>query len=51
MNMKDIKMIRTDVLVVGGGMAALFAAIKAKEEGVSVTMVDKGYTGRNGPET
>ena len=40
--------IETDVLVVGGGMAALFAAIKAKEEGVSVTMVDKGYAGRSG---
>ena len=40
--------ITTDVLVVGGGMAALFAAIKAKEEGVSVTMVDKGYAGRSG---
>jgi len=40
--------IMTDVLVVGGGMAALFVAIKAKEEGVSVTMVDKGYAGRSG---
>lgn len=46
--MKKEQRITTDVLVVGGGMAALFAAIKAKEEGVSVTMVDKGYTGRSG---
>ena len=40
--------ITTDILVVGGGMAALFAAIKAKKKGVSVTMVDKGYAGRSG---
>lgn len=46
--MKKEQRITTDVLVIGGGMAALFAAIKAKEEGVSVTMVDKGYAGRSG---
>lgn len=31
----------TDVLIVGGGAAALVAAIKAKEKGVDVTLVDK----------
>ena len=46
--MKKEQRLTTDVLVIGGGMAALFAAIKAKEEGVSVTMVDKGYAGRSG---
>jgi succinate dehydrogenase/fumarate reductase flavoprotein subunit len=37
-----------DVLVVGGGFAACFAAIKAKEQGAQVIMVDKGYAGRSG---
>jgi len=38
----------TDVLVMGGGMAGLFAAIKAREQGVNVTLVDKGYAGKSG---
>ena len=40
--------IKTDVLVIGGGMAGCFAAIKAREKGISVTLVDKGYTGKSG---
>jgi len=40
--------IETDVLVIGGGMAGCFAAIKAKEQGVDVTLVDKGYAGKSG---
>lgn len=40
--------IKTDVLVIGGGMAGLFAAIKAREEGVEVTLVDKNYVSRSG---
>ena len=40
--------IKTDVLVIGGGMASCFAAIKAREKGVTVTLVDKGYTGKSG---
>jgi len=40
--------IETDVLVIGGGMAGSFAAIKAKELGVDVVMVDKGYAGKSG---
>ena len=32
----------TDVLIVGGGIAATFAAIKARQPGVKVTLVDKG---------
>lgn len=42
------KVIETDVLVIGGGQAGLFAAIKAKEQGVDVTLVDKGYAGKSG---
>jgi succinate dehydrogenase/fumarate reductase flavoprotein subunit len=38
----------TDVLIIGGGIAGCFAAIKAKEKGVNVTLVDKGYVGKSG---
>ena len=37
-----------DVLVIGGGIAACFAAIKAAEAGAQVIMTDKGYVGRSG---
>ncbi len=40
--------IDTDVLVIGGGMAAAWAAISAAREGASVTLVDKGYVGTSG---
>ena len=40
--------VETDVLIIGGGMAGLFAAIKAREEGVDVTLVDKNYVSRSG---
>jgi succinate dehydrogenase/fumarate reductase flavoprotein subunit len=42
------KQIITDVLVIGGGMAGLFAAIKAKEQGLDVTLADKAFVGRSG---
>lgn len=38
----------TDVLVIGGGMAGLFAAVKAHDAGASVTMVSKGRLGSSG---
>ena len=37
-----------DVLVVGGGMAACFAAIKAKQGAKKVVQVDKGHAGKSG---
>lgn len=37
-----------DVLVVGGGPAATWAALKAAEEGASVALADKGYCGTSG---
>jgi len=40
--------VETDVLVIGGGMAGCFAAIKAREQGVDVTLVDKGYVSKSG---
>jgi len=40
--------IDTDVLVVGGGFAGCFAAVKAREQGVDVTLVSKGNIGRSG---
>ena len=42
------RIIKTDVLVIGGGQAGFFAAMKAQEQGVKVTMVDKGYAGKSG---
>ena len=46
--MKTEKIIDTDVLVIGGGMAGIFAAIKAREAGAKVSLVDKNYVGRTG---
>lgn len=40
--------IETDVLVIGGGTAGCFAAIKAREQGLDVTIVDKAYAGKSG---
>lgn len=40
--------VETDVLVIGGGMAGLFGAIKAKGQGVDVTLVDKSYVSKSG---
>ena len=41
-------MIECDVLVIGGGMAGCFAAVKAREQGLNVLLVDKGYVSRSG---
>jgi len=38
----------TDVLVVGGGPAALWAAMTAREQGARVALVDKGFAGTSG---
>ncbi|HIQ18993.1 MAG TPA: FAD-binding protein, partial [Novosphingobium capsulatum] len=40
--------LRADVLVVGGGMAAAWAALAAAEAGASVIVVDKGAMGTSG---
>ncbi len=38
----------TDVLVIGSGFAGTFAALEARKNGLSVTMVDKGVVGWSG---
>jgi succinate dehydrogenase/fumarate reductase flavoprotein subunit len=40
--------LQADVLVIGGGMAAAWAAIAAARAGASVLLVDKGYVGTSG---
>ncbi len=44
----DVEEQSTDVLVLGGGPAATWAAITAAECGSRVTLVDKGYCGTSG---
>ncbi len=46
-NMKKSE-IETDVLVIGSGMAGLFAAVKAHDLGAKVMMVSKGGVGTSG---
>lgn len=42
----------TDVLVIGGGLAGTFAAIKAREAGIeNVTLVSKGRLGKDSIST
>ena len=38
----------TDVLIIGGGMAGLFAAVKAHDAGAKVMLVSKGRLGSSG---
>src|SRR6266542_5946757 len=38
-----------EVVVVGGGPAAMWAALGAAESGADVVLVDKGYCGTSGP--
>jgi fumarate reductase (CoM/CoB) subunit A len=40
--------VKTDVLVVGGGIAGCLAATEAKKQKLDVTLVDKGHIGRSG---
>lgn len=42
------EIIQTDVLVIGAGVAGLFAAIRAKEAGVDVVVVDKSQSSFSG---
>lgn len=44
----EVKTLSTDVLVVGGGTAGVFAAYYAKQHASNVILVDKGKTGFSG---
>ncbi|AHH20245.1 putative oxidoreductase [Nocardia nova SH22a] len=46
--MSDAWQIDTDVLVIGGGPAACWAAIQASASGADVVLADKGYCGTSG---
>jgi succinate dehydrogenase/fumarate reductase flavoprotein subunit len=42
------EVIKTDVLIIGGGFGGLWAALRASESDVSVTLVDKSFAGKSG---
>jgi succinate dehydrogenase/fumarate reductase flavoprotein subunit len=46
--MSNEKTLETDVLVIGGGIAGICAAIEARKAGLDVTVVDKGHVGTTG---
>lgn len=45
---REAETLAADVLVIGGGPAGTWAAIKAAEAGADVIVADKGYTGASG---
>lgn len=46
--MTDVYELSTDVLVIGGGPAATWAALRAARDGADVVLADKGYCGTSG---
>ena len=42
------EIIKTDVLVIGGGFGGLWSAIRAADCGCTVTLVDKSFAGKSG---
>src|SRR5262249_28754895 len=48
MNHRPDREIATDVLVVGGGLAGCWAALRACQSGARTLLVDKGYVSRAG---
>lgn len=43
-----LKVIRTDVLCIGGGGAGIMSAVSARKQGAAVTLVSKGKIGNSG---
>src|SRR5579859_1682395 len=46
--MQNVTVLETEVLVVGGGAAGMFAAVYASRQGASVILLDKNFVGRGG---
>ena len=42
------KVVETDILVIGGGYAGILAAVKGREKGMNVTIVEKGTIFKSG---
>ena len=42
------EVVKSDVLIIGGGFGGLWAALRASECGSSVTLVDKSFAGKSG---
>lgn len=42
------EILQTDLLVIGGGLAGCWTALKAKQQGLDCIIVDKGYIGHTG---
>jgi succinate dehydrogenase/fumarate reductase flavoprotein subunit len=47
-NILSEKVVETDVLVIGSGLAGCFAAVRARELNADVTLVDKNFVGKTG---
>ena len=45
---RDVRHLETDILVVGGGAAGMFAAYSAAQNGARVLLIDKNVVGRGG---
>jgi succinate dehydrogenase/fumarate reductase flavoprotein subunit len=45
---EEVNVLATDVLIIGGGIAGMYAALKAKATGANVLLVSKGPIGRSG---
>src|SRR3972149_9741620 len=43
-----VRELKTDLLIIGGGIAGLNAAMGGREEGAQVTIMDKGGIARSG---
>ncbi len=48
---EGIETLETDVLIIGGGFAGCWAALRAADLGATVTLVDKAYVSRSGAST